>query len=544
MPIVPVVSTRSAALLHEFEHQAKKDSSSATGLFSFCPTVQNEVSDGEWPMNARLLIRMTAPVVATSLLLLAVSVGTAWQVQRWQKRVAHDLRVNVPGMRAGEELEIFVREIRTQLHLYLITGERKYLDSAPSLQAKTERWLAEAERWALTPHEQELVARAQQGYRHFLTALKRIRPQAAPETAPAQVRNVIDGILVEEILAPAHAYLEYNEDEVEQSIAQNQVFADRLVYGLLTLGICGSGAGLAAGFGFARGLGRSLIQLSVPIRAAAGQLDEVVGPLTFTGADIPQLEGVLRQIADRIGAVVERLRQSEREALRAEQLAALGQMAAAMAHELRNPLTSMKIIVQGAQSAAGWGEENPALSDRDLQILEEEISRLETVIQTFFDFARPAQPKLRSLDVRPLVEQTLELVAAQASSNRVRVEWSASPGPVRAAVDPGQLRQVVLNLLLNALDAVPRGGVIQVTLGEGPSGGLILRVADSGCGLPAALGSRIFAPFTTTKETGLGLGLSICKRIAEAHGATISAVNRPEGGAVFTLCLPPRKEEG
>jgi signal transduction histidine kinase len=544
MPIVPVVSTRSAALLHEFEHQAKKDSSSATGLFSFCPTVQNEVSVGEWPMNARLLIRMTAPVVATSLLLLAVSVGTAWQVQRWQKRVAHDLRVNVPGMRAGEELEIFVREIRTQLHLYLITGERKYLDSAPSLQAKTERWLAEAERWALTPHEQELVARAQQGYRHFLTALKRIRPQAAPETAPAQVRNVIDGILVEEILAPAHAYLEYNEDEVEQSIAQNQVFADRLVYGLLTLGICGSGAGLAAGFGFARGLGRSLIQLSVPIRAAAGQLDEVVGPLTFTGADIPQLEGVLRQIADRIGAVVERLRQSEREALRAEQLAALGQMAAAMAHELRNPLTSMKIIVQGAQSAAGWGEENPALSDRDLQILEEEISRLETVIQTFFDFARPAQPKLRSLDVRPLVEQTLELVAAQASSNRVRVEWSASPGPVRAAVDPGQLRQVVLNLLLNALDAVPRGGVIQVTLGEGPSGGLILRVADSGCGLPAALGSRIFAPFTTTKETGLGLGLSICKRIAEAHGATISAVNRPEGGAVFTLCLPPRKEEG
>jgi signal transduction histidine kinase len=246
-----------------------------------------------------------------------------------------------------------------------------------------------------------------------------------------------------------------------------------------------------------------------------------------------------RQRADRIGAVVERLRQSERETLRAEQLAALGQMAAAMAHELRNPLTSMKIIVQGAQTGAGWGQEGPALNDRDLQILEEEISRLERLIQTFFDFARPGQPNLRSLDVRPLVEQTLGLVANRAVSSRVRVDWSAPPEPVRAAVDPGQFRQVLLNLLLNALDAVRPGGVIQVTLGEGPSGGLILRVADSGGGLPASLGSRIFAPFTTTKETGLGLGLSICKRIAEAHGGTISAANRPEGGAVFTLGLPP-----
>jgi signal transduction histidine kinase len=294
------------------------------------------------------------------------------------------------------------------------------------------------------------------------------------------------------------------------------------------------------GFGYARALSRSLVQLSVPIHAAAGQLDEVVGPITFrTGADLKELESVLRQIAERIGAMIERLRQSEREALRAEQLATLGQMAAAMAHELRNPLTAMKMLVQGAMAGEDWGLEPPGLSGRDLAVLEEEISRLEGLTQSFLDFARPPQLEKRTLDMRPLVEQTLRVVEERAAAAGTRIEFTAPAEPVLAAVDPGQLRQVLLNLLLNALEAVAGSGVIQVRVATEPDGWLSLRVSDTGGGLPAALGARIFAPFTTTKEMGLGLGLSICKRIAEAHGGEITAATRPEGGAAFTLRLPP-----
>jgi signal transduction histidine kinase len=484
------------------------------------------------------MLRITAPVVATSLLLLAVSVGSAWQIVRWQKSVSHNLRVNVKGMRAAEELEIVIREMRTRLDKCLNKGDRDYLGAVARLRPGARHWLDEAEKWALTDHERALVGRAQRGYRRFLDELEGITRRAPAGTPSREVRGAIDEILIKEVQDPAHEYLDYNEEEVEQALDESEKFATRLVFGLLALGVCGSGAGLVAGFGFTRALGRSLVQLSVPIRAVAGHLDEVVGPVTFTGNDLPQLEGVLRQMAERIGAVVERLRQSEREALRAEQLAALGQMAAAMAHELRNPLTSMKFIVQGAQAGAGWGEEGPGLSDRDLRILEEEISRLERLIQAFFDFARPAAPHLRSLDLGELVEQTLGLVARRAQARQVRLEWAAPPAPVHATVDPGQFRQVLLNLLFNALDAVSPGGVIKVSLERNPEGGLTLRVADTGCGLPAALGPRIFAPFTTTKETGLGLGLSICKRIAEAHGGAISAENRPGGGAVFTLSLP------
>jgi signal transduction histidine kinase/CHASE3 domain sensor protein len=498
-------------------------------------------------MNARLILRMTAPVVATSLLLLGLGIGAAWYVHDSQRKVSRAVRVNVQAMRAAEEVEIAVREIRSRLDNYLITEDREHLAEIRKQEREIDNWLPEARRLALTEYEQELMAQFQRGYAAYRKALKEIGLLEKTEVPRPQVRRLIEEILVQEMLKPVHDYLDFNEKEVEDALAQHQDFAGLLVYGLLLLGTCGSGAGLVAGFGFARGFSQKLIQLSVPIRAAAGQLDAVVGPITFEGGDLHQMEDALRTIADRIGAVVARLRQSEREALQAEQLAALGQMAAGMAHELRNPLTSMKMLIQGAQGGDPWNSEAVGLSDRDLRILEEEIERLERLTQEFLDFARPPQPEKQVMDVVPLIEQTVRLVAGRAGTEQAQFRFTPprATGPLCAAVDPGQFRQVLMNLLLNALDAVrqrcpplpPQERQIVVNV-EAAQGGLDVKVSDNGCGLPAHLGAQIFVPFTTTKETGLGLGLSISKRIAEAHGGTITATNRPEGGAEFTFHLP------
>src|SRR5262249_29147356 len=304
---------------------------------------------GSRPMSKRLMVRIIAPTVAISLLLLAVGVGSAWYVQRSQKDISDALRLNVRSMRAAEEIEIDIREARTQLDHFLLSGDRKYLDAVPPMRPEIDRWLAEASRCAVTPDEQALMGRAREGCRRFFAQMDGIVGQASVAGLKPQVRSLIDDVLIQEIQNPTHEYLDFNEEEVEETSAQSRALADRLVVGLVLLGTCGSGAGLVAGLGIARGISRSLVQLSVPIRAAAGQLDEVVGPITFAASwDLHELEGVLRVIADRIGAIIERLRQSEREVLRAEQLAAVGQMAAGMAHELRNPLTSMKILVQSA----------------------------------------------------------------------------------------------------------------------------------------------------------------------------------------------------
>jgi signal transduction histidine kinase len=382
------------------------------------------------------------------------------------------------------------------------------------------------------------MTRVRQGNQRFWAELQWITVKAP--VPPAQIRALIDDLLVREVLEPAHEYLDLTELEVKNAITNNQVFADRLVYALFLLGTCGSVAGLVGGFGLARGLSRSLVQLSVLIRDTAGRLEEGFGPVSFTGRNLDELESVLRQIGDRVGAIVERLQQHEREALRAEQMAAVGQLAAGMAHELRNPLTSMKILVQGAMARA-YGDDGggPGLGSRDLNVLEEEITRLEQLIQSFLDYARPPKPEKQVVDVGPLVEQALAFIAGRVAAASARLKFVGRAGPVRAAVDPAQFRQVLLNLVLNALDAQGSGGEITVRLQEDNDGWLSLQVADSGCGLPAALGERIFEPFATTKETGLGLGLSICRRIAAAHGGTIMGANRPGGGAVFTFRLPP-----
>jgi signal transduction histidine kinase len=491
-------------------------------------------------MNARLLFRLTAPVVAISLLLLAVGLGTILYVLHWQKTLSDEVLSNASAMRAAEELEIFVREARTRLDYFLITREQKYLRRAADLRKETEIWLAEAEQWSFTAEELALTGRARQGHQRFWSELERISPQATPGEAAAQVRRLIDTVLVPELLQPTHKFLDLNEKELEEAIGKSEGFARFLAWALLLTTTCGSAAGLVAGFGFARRLSRSLVQLSVLVRDAAGRLDESVPPITFSGGDLGELESALRLISARVGAIVERLQQREREALQAEQLAAVGQLAAGMAHELRNPLTSMKILVQGATAGGGWPE--GTLSGRDLTVLEEEITRLERLIQSFLDFARPPAPEKRLLDLRPLVEQTLAFVAGRVAAAGAQVEFQPPQQPVRAAVDAGQFRQVLLNLLLNALDAMRDGGTVTLVLQEQASW-VTLQVADRGTGLPAALGERIFDPFTTTKETGLGLGLSICKRIAAAHGGTLTAADRPGGGAVFTLRLPAQPGE-
>jgi signal transduction histidine kinase len=496
-------------------------------------------------MNIRLLIHMIAPVIVSSFLLLTVGVGAAWYVNRLEKKVSADTLENVSAVRGAYELEIHFREIRTQLDHYLLTGKKEYLDAIPPIRGQTNYWQSEAERWSGTDHEKQLSARARLGHDRFYDELDRLVRKTPADALPAQIRTLIEDVLVREILEPTHEYLALNEKDVELSIAQNQFFANRLVYGLLILGICGSGAGLVAGFGFARGFNRSLVQLSMPIRDAAGKLDEIVGPITFSAnGDLKELETVLRLMAERIGAIIERLRRSEREALHAEQLAAVGQMATGMAHELRNPLTSMKILVQAALAEGGelaahdrMGADEPQLCGRDLEVLEEEIDRLERLVQTFLQFARPPQLEKKTLDVCTLVREVVEFVSPWAASSGHRVEFAPAQ-PVWAAVDPSQVRQILLNLLLNAFDAAGRNGVVLIELQPETDGWIVLRVTDNGCGLPPALGERIFAPFVTTKVAGLGLGLSICKRIAEAHGGQISGASQAAGGAVFTVRLP------
>lgn len=228
----------------------------------------------------------------------------------------------------------------------------------------------------------------------------------------------------------------------------------------------------------------------------------------------------------------------ERDMLRAEQMAAVAQLATGVAHELRNPLTSIKLLVQSNRDDAI----RRGVPAEDLHIIEEEIRRMERSLQTFLDYARPPKPERRQLSLPDLIERTMALVELRARNQRVTLHYRPPVGELMIEADWEQIQQLLLNLALNALDAMPRGGTLEFDLRPPADGQLELRVLDSGPGIDPRVLRRLFEPFVTSKETGIGLGLVVSRRIAEDHGGSLTAGNRPEGGACFVLRLPALAE--
>ena len=230
------------------------------------------------------------------------------------------------------------------------------------------------------------------------------------------------------------------------------------------------------------------------------------------------------------------LRRREQETLRAEHLATVAQMATGVAHELRNPLTAVKMLVQAGREGGPGG-----LPAEDLEYIEQEIRRMERCLQSYLDFARPRKPERRAMDLADLVDRTLALVQPRAAQQRVELRFARPAAPVVADVDWEQIQQVLINLAFNALDAMPRGGTLETEIQANEPGTIALRVLDTGPGMTPQVLAQMFQPFFTSKETGTGLGLVISRRIAEEHGGNLTATNRPEGGACFELSLPAER---
>jgi PAS domain S-box-containing protein len=223
----------------------------------------------------------------------------------------------------------------------------------------------------------------------------------------------------------------------------------------------------------------------------------------------------------------------EKESLRAQQMATLAQLATEFAHEVRNPLTSVKMLVQANRAQL----ENDGLRSEDLELVEKEIRRIERSVNTFLEFARPAPSERKIIELARAIQQTRDLLEGRAESKGVTINVDGDSMTTNVMADSEQLLQLFLNLGLNALDAMPQGGVLRFRIGKDDDG-VFVEVCDTGTGIEQKMVERLFSPFSTTKKNGLGLGLGICRRIAEDHGGRLDGKNLPNGGAKFTLSLP------
>jgi signal transduction histidine kinase len=477
-------------------------------------------------------------ITALSVALFVLGASGAWYVRHLYQGLADVLEGNVTSVRAAEELEIALREMQDYLNRITYRAATIDADELATLQAQTDRWLAEATRLATTPHEARLMQEVNDGYRHFLGAVAAAVAAEGGVAARADRYEEIDRILTREIIAPAHDYLDFNEATMLSSAQAHRRFAERFSWALLLAGAGGCVGGFCVGLAAARRVRRSLVELNLPLSLAAGKLSEVAGPIRLsTSLDLRELKRVLELLAGEVDQVVARLQRTQAEVLQSEKLAAIGQLAAGTAHEIRNPLMSIKLLVQAGALPGG-----PGLSSEDLTLIEHEITRLERAVQNLLDFARPPAVEAQPVAIATMLRRAVSLVLGRAKVQGIRIRGPALADDPVVHGDAQQLQQVVVNLLLNALDATPRdGGDIEVLVGvDGSSGAPRVEIAvqDHGDGIPSALLGRVFEPFASSKSGGTGLGLSISRQIVEAHHGAMFARNLPVGGALVGFSLP------
>jgi signal transduction histidine kinase len=245
-----------------------------------------------------------------------------------------------------------------------------------------------------------------------------------------------------------------------------------------------------------------------------------------------RLEQTHRALREEVRRLTDELEVKNRELARKNRLADLGQVASHVAHEVRNNLVPVTLYLSLLRRRIS---EDPA----SLEVLDKVVAgfaALDATVNDLLQFTSAGDPQLQTFFLRKLIEDVCASLAPQLSAQAIRTVVDV-PKQLPVTADQEMLRRAVLNLVLNAVDAMPDGGTLTVTSVSTPRG-LELEIADSGEGLSEEARARAFEPFFTTKRGGTGLGLAIVYRIAEVHGADVTAVNCPDGGAAFTLRIP------
>ena len=271
--------------------------------------------------------------------------------------------------------------------------------------------------------------------------------------------------------------------------------------------------------------------LEIPLFCVAGLLAGIMSERERKQRE--QVERTTKQLE----AVFRELQENFERMKRVERLSAVGQLSAGLAHEIRNPLAS----IAGAVGIIERNSGSESKRSECLSIIKKETERLNRLLTSFLDFARPSPPKYQTISLLAELDSVIALAAHAVDRKPIALRKDVPAGLPGLECDPQQLRQVLLNLLINAIQASPNGGDVVLTARyEGSK--VLIEVKDEGSGIRQEIREKIFDPFFTTKESGTGLGLSVAHRIIEQHGGILTAEANPDKGMTFSVALPLTRE--
>jgi signal transduction histidine kinase len=487
----------------------------------------------------RLTTKLYTSILAVTVLALLSSVlalFATWQMAILMREMTED---NLPSMREAEKVESSLLKQNADDESYILdNGNRRWLNDLAYKRKLFQQWLATALTTTHSPKEIAILRQLEKDYREFDEKREQVFALFDKgETAKARqvLLEELDPIS-DRVNDTCEAFIEYIEQYIDTATARAETGTNHLMW--IVSGFVGltaiSGCGLL--WLFIYGVHAPLRKMIADARmfADAGQSDSTNPPQDAFSAAGFYLRTLMSDMTNTRSA----LQRSRQQALNAEKLAAVGKLAASVAHEIRNPLVAVKLWLTNIKKKR---QNDPELC-RDLDVLLDEMSRLDGIVRDFLEFSRPRALNVEPLQLASLLDETLELVGRRSEESRINLvrKYSAELPPIMG--DGKQLKQVFINLLNNAAEVTPEGGEIRVITTSASDHDarpmVVVRIQDTGPGMPEEVQKRLFEPFFTTKESGTGLGLCIAAGIMTRHNGRLVLESSTGQGTTFALWIP------
>jgi signal transduction histidine kinase len=486
------------------------------------------------PLNLRqrVLFILSGFVAVTAFLGLML----VWYTFRMEGLLASMTQEDLAAAQREETLERALLQQKGLVAYYLLDGNPDWLREQTALQTAFLDLLRQTRDQAPEPASRLLLDDLAGGYERYAADKARVvslhasGDRRAGAALHLDVHRQFDG-LVDRIAQLKQVHTDRMLASEEASGRQAWQLRVLAVAAMLSL----TGLTLLLAFVF-------VYQILEPLRRITQEATGAAFPAR-SGNEVKTLSRGVRVLLQNVDHTQTELERSRESLAHAEKMALVGKLAAGMAHSIRNPFTSVKMRLFSLSRALVLDE---AQQD-DLDVISGEIRHIDTIVQNFLEFSRPPRLKMQPLSPSTVVDSALKLLDQRLKSYGVAVRLDR-PAPLPAVeADPEQLKEVLVNLVVNACEALQHGG--EITIEERsdrtPEGRRqsAIRVRDNGPGIPPYLLEKIFDPFFSTKEQGTGLGLSIAQRIITEHGGRLEGESAPAGGAAFTITLPVKEPQ-
>lgn len=492
-------------------------------------------------LHFHLSYRMSLWALIVVAMLLAGGYLTISYIYEMQDESAALMQENKAGISLARDLKLSIYKLQSSSLEFLYDTEQ-HTESLFEEQYQFEKQLKTAQDFAETPEETQLLQQTSALFDNYRQTLKEAIVLQRQGSLSLSGRKLIETnqSLLETIGQKISQFLQIKEEKqitLEEAINSKDTIIRSAV---LALGIGGSLLGLLLGWFVARMLINPIYKMVLKVRDAEGSesIEKVRMPV---GKELEEIDQFINRLIERLKSSNQSLSKNRALLERTTKLAALGRIAPALAHEIRNPLTSIKLLIYTMLQEEGLSEEKK----QDFQVITSEISRVEGFIQNFLKFARPTKPSMQLISLDETLKEVINLLQARFSQGNIRARMDAT-NDFRLMADKDMLKQVFINLMVNACEAMPQGGELLVKTHlrlEQNKSMISISVIDSGKGIPVDIEDSLFDPFVKGNDQGTGLGLSISQRIAELHHGWISAANNPDKGATFTVHLPKPDEQ-